>query len=205
MSHTAARTYNITVYHRRRILATTHGHPARWNDKTLSLFDDFMQQLRHGDIVLRDVIFELYDRDDNGTIITSSYEGAWLLVGNSYLSHSTTNKRSKIRFSAWLEYLQKDVECTFGILKGRWQILKTGIRLFGVDAANIIFLTYCALHNWQLEVDGLDEKWQDGVASYLEASDQDTDDNTATSGTGTGAAAVCPDAVLCPTSCATLK
>ena len=67
MTHTA-RTYNITVNHRRRILATTQGHPARWNDKTLSMFDDFMQQLQNGDI-LDDVVFELYDRVDNGTII----------------------------------------------------------------------------------------------------------------------------------------
>jgi hypothetical protein len=200
MSHTA-RTYNITVNHRRRILATTQGHPARWNDKTLSLFDDFMQQLHHGDI-LDDVMFELYDRDDNGTIIKQPYQGAWLLVDNGYLSHSTTvppikttYKRSEIRFSAWLESLQKDVECTFGILKGRWRILKTGIRLFGVDAADKIFLTCCALQNWLLEVDGLDEKWQDGVPSYWEASaDQDTDEETTTSGTGAGT--VCPDAVL---------
>jgi hypothetical protein len=51
------------------------------------------------------------------------------------------------------------------------------------------------LHNWLLEVDGLDKKWQDGVPSYWEASaDQDTDDKTTTSGTGAGT--VCPDAVL---------
>jgi hypothetical protein len=30
-----SRTYNITTNHRRRILGTTTGHPARWNDKTL--------------------------------------------------------------------------------------------------------------------------------------------------------------------------
>jgi hypothetical protein len=30
-----SRTYNMTVNHRRRILYTTTGHPARWNDKTL--------------------------------------------------------------------------------------------------------------------------------------------------------------------------
>ena len=38
LAHTA-RTYNITVNHRRKILNTTHGHPARFNDKTLVLFD----------------------------------------------------------------------------------------------------------------------------------------------------------------------
>jgi hypothetical protein len=149
-----------------------------------------MQQLRHGDI-LDDILFELYDRDENGTIVKQQYQGAWLLVDNGYLSHSTTvppikttNKRSEIRFSAWLESLQKDVECTFGILKGRWRILKTGVRLFGVKAADKTFLTCCALHNWLLEVDGLDERWQDGVASDWEVSNEDTDDDvTSTSDT----------------------
>ena len=185
MTHTA-RTYNITVKHRRRILATTQGHPARWNDKTLSMFDNFMQRLRHGDI-LDDVIFELYDRDESGTIIKQRYEGAWLLVDNGYLSHSTTvpqikntSKRGEIRFSAWLESLRKDVECTFGILKGRWRILKTGVRLFGVKAADEIFLTFCALHNWLLEVNGLDERWQDGVPSNWEVSNEYTNGDMTT-------------------------
>lgn len=40
MTHTA-RAYNITVNHRQRILllTTCAGHSARWNDKTLCLFD----------------------------------------------------------------------------------------------------------------------------------------------------------------------
>lgn len=50
MSHTA-RTYNVTVNHRRRILSTTKGHPARWNDKTLATFDDFMQKINDGTIL----------------------------------------------------------------------------------------------------------------------------------------------------------
>lgn len=150
MAHTA-RTYNLTVNHRRCILATTQGHPARWKDNTLSLFDHFMQQLSHG-AILDDVQFELYDRNENGMIVKRTYQGAWLLVDNGYLSHSTTVppfkstiRRSEIRFSAWLESMRKDVECTFRVLKGRWRILKTaGIRLFGVKAADEIFLTCCA-------------------------------------------------------------
>lgn len=46
-----ARTYNIMVNHRRQILATTAGHPARWkNDKTLALFDSFMTELKDGNV-----------------------------------------------------------------------------------------------------------------------------------------------------------
>jgi len=42
LTHTA-RTFNLTVNHRRQILSTTQGYPARWNDKTLVLFDDFVR------------------------------------------------------------------------------------------------------------------------------------------------------------------
>ena len=183
MTHTA-RTYNITVNHRRQILATTSGHPARWNDKTLAMFDDFMQALHRGTI-MNDMHFELYAHNTNGgAIIKERYKGAWLLVDNGYLAWPTTvppikitNSRDEIRFSAWLESMRKDVECTFGILKGRWRILKTGIRLFGVKSADQIFLTCCALHNWLLEIDGLDERWGDGVASEWEGSLGDHDVN----------------------------
>ncbi len=123
------------------------------------------------------------------------------MVDNGYLAHSTTVppikttvKRSEIRFSAWLESMRKDVECTFGILKGRWQILKTGIRLFGVKAADEVFLTCCALHNWLLEIDGLDNEWQAGVPGYWEQAtptEDDDDDTTAL----TAASTSCPDAI----------
>jgi hypothetical protein len=59
MSHTA-RTYNITVNHRRQILVTTSGHPAPWNDKTLALFDNFMTNLKDG-IIMDDMFFDLYE------------------------------------------------------------------------------------------------------------------------------------------------
>jgi hypothetical protein len=59
--------------------------------------------------------------------------------------------------------MRKDVECTFGILKGRWRILKTGVRVYGVDKVDEIWLTCCALHNWLLDIDGLSNKWNDGV------------------------------------------
>ncbi|KAI2508462.1 Plant transposon protein [Fragilaria crotonensis] len=47
-SKVTMRTYNLTCNHRRKILHTTEGHPARWNDKTLIRFDNFMTELRDG-------------------------------------------------------------------------------------------------------------------------------------------------------------
>lgn len=183
-SHTA-RAYNITVNHRRQILSTTSGHPARWNDKTLQLFDPFMEQLHEGKI-LDDLVFQLYYLNAEGTVMKQSYRGGWLLVDNGYLSRSTTvppiktsNSRSEIRFSAWLESLRKDVECTFGILKGRWRILKSGIRLHGTSTPDKVFHTCCALHNLLLNVDGLNKEWNNGVPSDYATTALDDDDEIA--------------------------
>ena len=164
-SHTA-RSYNITVNHRRQILATTTGHPVRWNGKTVVLFDNFIVALNEGTSLLllniwcfssclttlfylpvfqcqgtalNDVVFELYDHVDNrGNIVKQKYSGAWIIVDNGYLNWVTTVppmkascKQPEIRFSQWLESIRKDVECTVGIMKSRFRILKTGIRLHG--------------------------------------------------------------------------
>ena len=65
-----------------------------------------------------------------------------------------TNNIDEICWSKWLESMRKDVEYTFGILKGRWRILKCGVRTYGVDSVDQVWFTCCVLHNWLLEVDG---------------------------------------------------
>ena len=70
-----------------------------------------------------------------------------------------TTYRDEIRWSEWLESMRKDVKCAFGILKGRFRILKTGVRLHAIKSVDMIWLTCCALHNMLLEIDGLDEPW----------------------------------------------
>ena len=160
-----ARTYNIVVNHLRRILSTTKGHPSRWNDKTLVMYDEFASGLKYGEL-LEDAEFTLFERDSNGNIVERRYKGAWLIVDNGYLAWSctvppmkSTDYQDEIYFSQWLESVRKDVECTFGILKGRWRILKGRIRLHGTAAADKVWATCCALHNMLLEVDGGDDEW----------------------------------------------
>jgi hypothetical protein len=150
------------------------GYPARWNDKTLVLYDDFARGIHEG-TCLSEVEFVLLETDSNGNIVERKYKGVWQLVDNGYLSWSTTippfkstiNQR-EIRWSQWLESMRKDVECTFGILKGRWRILKSGVNLRSATAMDNVWLTCCALHNWLLDEDGLDEMWENGVPSKWE-------------------------------------
>ena len=54
------RTYNITVNHRRRILSSTSGHPARFNDKTLVIFDEFCKKLKNGGYMMNRINLEKY-------------------------------------------------------------------------------------------------------------------------------------------------
>jgi hypothetical protein len=51
------------------------------------------------------------------------------------------------------------VECTLGILKEQWRILKSGVRLHGVDPVDYVWSTCFALHNWLLDIVGLSDKW----------------------------------------------
>jgi hypothetical protein len=50
-------------------------------------------------------------------------------------------------FSTNIESVRKDVECTFGIMKKRWQILNNGFKYCNIKICENIFITCCCLHN----------------------------------------------------------
>jgi hypothetical protein len=117
-----AQSYSLTMNHCRRILSSTSGHPARWNDKTLVvLYDDFARGIHEGKC-LSEVEFVLLERDSTGNIVERKYKGVWQLVNNGYLLWSTmippfktmVNQRETC-WSQWMELMRKHVESTFGI------------------------------------------------------------------------------------------
>jgi hypothetical protein len=162
--------FQITVNHRRKILSTTAGMPGRWNDKSVVRFDGFVNDIFRG-LKYADVKYKLL----NALNESIEYAGVWLLVDGGYLPWScticplkNTSSKKEARWSKWAESMRKDVECTFGILKGRWRILKTGIRVQNLTVVDNIWYTCCALHNMLLNVDGLDVKWTQGIRSDYE-------------------------------------
>ena len=51
--------------------------------------------------------------------------------------------------------IKKDIECTFGILKKRFRILRLPFNLSKKEDIGLVFKACAVLHNWLLEVDGL--------------------------------------------------
>ena len=93
---------------------------------------------------------------------------------------------TEIRWSKWIESVRKDVECTFGILKGRFRILKIGVRVHTLESVDQLWCTCCALHIMFLSDDGLAENWEQdqrsdyegelgSFANFDEISNADTD------------------------------
>ena len=119
---------------RRRIPGTPRDYPGSWNDKTVVLFDTYIKAIKRGEI-LQDNIFTIFEKC-GCKIVEVKYQRLWIVVENGYHDWSITvqpftNKkfRDEISWSEWMESTRKDVECAFGILKGRWRILKTDVRL----------------------------------------------------------------------------
>ena len=89
------------------------------------------------------------------------------MVDNGYLDWSCTvppdgngTTYDDIRFSEWLESMRKDVKCLFGIMMGRFGILRYGFGFHSLTDCDKMWLTCCALHNRLLTVDGLHKNWE---------------------------------------------
>ena len=143
----------------------------------LQLFDDLLTGIYDGSI-LSDVSFELLEYDEDGDdagVVVVKYSGVYVIVDNGYIhwpvcqppfKHYKTYKQK--HWSDWCESMRKDVECTFGILKGRFRILKSGVRLHKIENTDKVWLTCCALHNFLLDVDGMEIGWESGALSPWE-------------------------------------
>ena len=157
--------YEMTVDHSKRFQATTIGHYGTTSDRTIVKFDGFVQEVRFNELYT-EAEFKL-QIDENRWIIE---KGLYLLVDGGYhkwrimqcpLKH--TNDEDKTRWSEFAESVRKDVECSFGILKKRFQFLKSAITWHRKsDIDNAVF-SCVILHNMLHEFDGYDERWEAGI------------------------------------------
>jgi len=152
----------FVVNHRGKILSCTDMFKGIMNDKSIANFDDFIQELKRGDNPLYDK--EFITLDANGT--ETKERGLYLLCDGGYnkwkclmTGDNSWSEKPNVAWRAMLESLRKDVECVNGILKARWKILQSGIRLHEGSAVQQVVHTCVALHNMLLDANGLDERF----------------------------------------------
>ena len=149
--------YEMVCDHRRRILSVTPGHPGARNDKTIVRFDGFIQEV-HDRERYADATFTTVDVDGNRVEHTGL--SGYLIVDGGYhrwrvlqCPYKHTSDRARQQWSSNLESQRKDIECCFGILKGRFRILKGPMRFHKKGEIDNIVFTCVVLHNMLLKYD----------------------------------------------------
>lgn len=156
-----SRSFEVSVNHRGMILSATNGFYGSVNDKTIVKFDEAMMAVRKGCYDKNE--YAIYSKD--GELIYVS--GAYFICDNGYHKWPTMMEPTKnsngdgdvYDWSEMTESLRKDVECTFGILKQEFAILKYGTRFIDLQLVNYIFKTCCAIHNQRKIIKGTDLPW----------------------------------------------
>ncbi|CAN0110840.1 unnamed protein product [Ectocarpus sp. 6 AP-2014] len=151
--------YQVTVDHAGRAIAVTEGFTGSTNDKTIVCWDAAVEKIRT-DKQYTEKTFDVYNED--GT--TTTLKGCYVLVDNGYHKWQILIEPSKyplsendLLFSKRLESVRKDVECFFGILKGRFRILKLAMAYQSQERIDNVFFTCCILHNMLHTFDGMDQ------------------------------------------------
>ena len=136
---------------------------------TIVKFDGFANKVRY-DPVYTQTEFKYLKADKKWAL----EKGLYLLVDGGYhkwrimqcpFKFSLDDKAT--RWSEQAESVRKDVECSFGILKKRFQFLKNAITWHRKsDIDNAVF-SCVILHNMLHEFDGYDIRWEAELTNCL--------------------------------------
>ena len=146
------------------VQASTVGTYGSCNDKTLIRFDEYINEIRSE---------ELYTNIEYDLMISEKHsikqKGVYSIVDGGYHHWVSTMSASRIPtnpdFVAWrqqLESVRKDIEDIFGVVKGRFRILKLPVLFHKKHEIDNMFLTCIGLHNMLHIWDGRDQ-WECGV------------------------------------------
>ncbi|CAN0160090.1 unnamed protein product [Ectocarpus sp. 4 AP-2014] len=141
--------YQVTVDHTERVLAATPGFTGSTSDKTIIRYDTAVTKIRE-DPIYSEKEFAVYEADET----PFSSRGAtcsWTTDTTRWVTLIPPRKypidQNDLAFSKRLESVRKDVECFFGIVKGRFRILKLSIPYHKQEDIDNVFFTCCILHN----------------------------------------------------------
>jgi hypothetical protein len=156
--------FQVVVSHGRRILNVNNAEFGSYNDKTISRIDPFVKDIMNG-VKYNDVKYNMYTSDG----VSHEVNGIHLICDGGYLKLPSMidpitfrTDMKDVFWSEWVESCRKDVECTFGIMKNRFRILKNPLQYHSFKDIENIFIACCMLHNIILQVDNL-EAWERDV------------------------------------------
>ena len=153
------RSFNITVDHRRFIQHVASSKPGALNDKTAVRYDSYIGRVRGG--LHAEYCF---------AIGHEHMRGGWIMCDGGYhrwrvlqCPRPHDSRRHMRLFSRALESVRKDVECTFGILKGRFRILKLPFECQHEVHIDNVMYTCASLHNRIQRWQGMADVWIDDM------------------------------------------
>ena len=146
--------FNVCVTHTREIIHVSGPVPGKTNDLTQARYDAFLTKLRLNQVA-PDIKFELYTEEGS----RKEHTGVWAMCDNGYHNWRClmppVKHTQSCNWSRMLESMRKDVECTFGILKKRFRVLRIPMLYRSHEMIGHIFNSCCVLHNLLLRHDGL--------------------------------------------------
>jgi len=166
--------FNVCVTHTREIIHVSGPVSGKTNDLTQARYDEFLTKLRLNQ-VSPNIKFDLYTADGS----LKEHTGVWAMCDNGYHNWRClmppVKHTQSCNWSRMLESMRKDVECTFGILKKRFRVLRLPMLYRSQEMIGQIFYSCCVLHNLLLRHDGLStmgslpEDWKQLDAAQVQA------------------------------------
>jgi len=154
--------------HNRYVYYVSEAFPGARNDKAIVRFDTFLDDLVEKP-ELASYNYTLRTRSGGNDI----WRGLWALCDGGYHKWAHTicgmKHADELEWKAWsglCESTRKDVECVFGILKKRFQVLKNATLVADAASCEITIKMCTILHNMLLvrtgaaEHGGLEEHWK---------------------------------------------
>jgi len=157
--------FGVTVDHKYKIMHVTRAHPGTTNDSLVMLEDEFHSQTMASDLY-QNFEFDMCDAHGQKVKQKGVYtlcDGGYGAARNLVCSFKNCGVRGpKLEWSRWLGSIRKDSECTFGILKERFQLLYTRLKRRNANDIERLFKVCAILHNMLLVYDPVG----DGPSAY---------------------------------------
>lgn len=172
--------YQMSVDHTKRFQSCTSGFYGTSSDKTIVRFDGYVEKIRFNEL-FSTATFKLQVSPDCWIIET----GLYLLCDGGYhkwrilqCPYKYTSDEDRTRWSEFAESIRKDIECAFGILKKRFQFLKSAIVWHSKEDIDQAVYACVVLHNMLHEFDKIGERWEAAADKANRNASADNDNDT---------------------------